>query len=327
MTQKPKIRAGIIGASGYTGGELLRILLNHPAVELDFAYSRQFSRQPVYRIHPDLSGQTNLQFTDQVNLDVEVVFLSLGHGVSAAFLQEHPFPEKTRIIDLSRDFRLQSANTPGFVYGLPEWQREVIRAARRVANPGCFATAIQLALLPLAVNGWLPDEIHIQAITGSTGAGKELRPTTHYSWRHNNLSVYRVFNHHHLPEIKQTLRKLQPGFTGALRFVPYRGNFTRGIFATLYLQSDLSISQAQKLYREYYRNHPFVEIAPENPDLKWVVNTNRAVLYLQKYGEILFIVSLIDNLLKGASGQAVQNMNLMFGLPETSGLNLKPVVY
>ena len=177
------------------------------------------------------------------------------------------------------------------------------------------------------MNGRLPDEIHIQAITGSTGAGKELRPTTHYSWRHNNLSVYRVFNHPHLPEIKQTLRKLQPGFTGALRFVPYRGNFTRGIFATLYLQSDLSISQAQKLYREYYRNHPFVEIAPENPDLKWVVNTNRAVLYLQKHGEILFIVSLIDNLLKGASGQAVQNMNLMFGLPETSGLNLKPVVY
>ncbi len=327
MTPKNKIRAAIVGASGYTGGELLRLLLHHPQVEIVSAYSRQYAGEPVHRVHPDLLGETDLLFSATVDPEVEVVFLSLGHGVSRTFLREHPFPGEVKLIDLSRDFRLPSPENPDFVYGLPELQRELIRRANRVANPGCFATAIQLALLPLAANQLLPAEVHIHAITGSTGAGKEMRPTTHFTWRHNNLSVYNPFTHPHLPEIERTLRQLQPRLHPKLRFVPYRGNFTRGIFATLYLKCELPGERVQEMYREYYQTHPFVWLSPENPDLKQVLNTNRAILYLEKHGDLLLVVSAIDNLLKGASGQAVQNMNLMFGLPETSGLQLKAVAF
>lgn len=317
------IRAGIIGGAGYTGGELIRILINHPEVELAFVHSRSQAGLPVSELHPDLIGECQLKFTDVAQFDVEVLFLCMGHGESGKFLAENNLPDKMLVIDLSHDFRW----APGFTYGLPELQRETIAHSRRIANPGCFATAIQLGLLPLAKAQALKDEVHVHAITGSTGAGQSLTATSHYSWRHNNLSVYKPFQHQHLAEIGQSLLHLQPGFAHALNFIPLRGSFTRGIFASLYTYTEMSEPELIQLYQDYYQDHPFVFISPNNPDLKQVVNTNKAILYLEKHGDKVLIISLIDNLLKGASGQAVQNMNLALGLKETAGLGLKAMAF
>lgn len=319
------VAAGVIGGAGYTGGELIRLLLGHPGVGLDFVYSTTRAGKPLSSAHPDLLGVTDQCFTGTVNPDVDVVFLCLGHGNSSAFLQENPFSDATRVIDLSNDFRLQKdARFEGrdFVYGLPELQREAIEAARNIANPGCFATAIQLALLPLAQAGLLSEAVHVNATTGSTGAGVGLSDTTHYSWRNNNLSWYKPFTHQHLGEINQSLQGLQPQ-AGELFFLPMRGNFTRGIFATAYTPFDGTLEEARALYEDYYDTAPFTAISDEPLSLKQVVNTNFAHLHLHKHGGVLLVSSVIDNLLKGASGQAVQNMNLMFGLPERCGLELK----
>ncbi len=317
-----KFTIGIIGGGGYTAGELLRILLHHPAAEIRGVYSRSQTGKPVTAVHRDLQGECDLHFSTDIFPDVDVLFLCSGHGKSAEFLGANPLPEGTCVIDLSQDFRDESQ---GFVYGLPELNRERIRTARKIANPGCFATAIQLALLPLAKAGKLPGEVHVSAITGSTGAGQAPTATTHFSWRSHNISVYKPFQHQHLAEILRSLAQLQPGFTRPLRFIPFRGSFTRGILASVYLQTDLSLKAAEQMFADYYANHPFVHLSAENIDVKQVVNTNKALLHLERHGDVLLIVSAIDNLTKGAAGQAVQNMNLMFGLPETMGLRLKPV--
>lgn len=319
------IAVGVIGGAGYTGGELIRLLLGHPEVRLDFVFSTTRAGKPLSSAHPDLLGTTDQCFTGTVNPGVEVVFLCLGHGNSSAFLEEHPFSEKTRVVDLSHDFRLQeNARFRGreFVYGLPELQPEAISRARNIANPGCFATAIQLALLPLARAGLLSEAVHVHATTGSTGAGAGLSETSHYSWRNNNFSWYKPFTHQHLGEINQSLRSLQPQ-AGDLFFLPMRGNFTRGIFATAYTPFSGSLEEARALYRSFYQAAPFTVLADEPLHLKQVVNTNFAHLHLHKHEGVLLISSVIDNLLKGASGQAVQNMNLMFGLAERCGLELK----
>lgn len=319
------VSAGVIGGAGYTGGELIRLLLGHPEVRLEFVYSTTRAGKPLSSAHPDLLGVTDQCFTGTVNPGADVVFLCLGHGNSTAFLQENPFSDATRVIDLSNDFRLQKdAHFGGrdFVYGLPELQREAIQAARNIANPGCFATAIQLALLPLAQAGLLTEAVHVNATTGSTGAGAGLSETTHYSWRDNNLSWYKPFTHQHLGEINQSLQGLQPQ-AGELFFLPMRGNFTRGIFATAYTPFGGTLEEARALYSDFYKTAPFTALAEEPLTLKQVVNTNFAHLHLHKHGGVLLVSSAIDNLLKGASGQAVQNMNLMFGLPEHRGLELK----
>ena len=319
------ISAGVIGGAGYTGGELIRLLLGHPEVTLDFVYSTTRAGKPLSSAHPDLLGVTGQGFTDSVNPEVDVVFLCLGHGNSSTFLGEHAFSEKTRVIDLSNDFRLrEDARFQGreYVYGLPELHGEAIARARNIANPGCFATAIQLALLPLAQAGLLSEAVHVNATTGSTGAGVGLSETTHYSWRNNNLSWYKPFTHQHLGEINQSLRQLQAG-AGELYFLPMRGNFTRGIFATAYTAFSGSLELAKDLYRSYYEAAPFTVLSEEPLTLKQVVNTNYAHLHLHRHGGVLLVSSAIDNLLKGASGQAVQNMNLMFGLAERCGLELK----
>jgi len=318
-----KIRAGIAGASGYTGGELLRILLQHPAVEISVATSRHNAGKPVHEIHADLFGETDLKFSGAINDEIDVLFLCLGHGEAAKYLREHPITERVKIIDLSQDHRL----APNFVYGLPELHRTAITRAARVANPGCFATCIQLALLPLAQRGLLQHEAHVSAITGSTGAGQALSETTHFSWRHNNLSVYKAFEHQHLAEIYQSLKFLQPERPAPINFIPFRGGFTRGILSAIYLDADISSEKAYELYDSYYAAHPFVQVSRKNPDVKQVVNTNNAVVYLERHANKLFLISVIDNLVKGASGQAVQNMNLMFGLEETMGLRLKAIAY
>ncbi|WP_162426314.1 N-acetyl-gamma-glutamyl-phosphate reductase [Pontibacter pudoricolor] len=329
-----KVKAGIIGGAGYTGGELLRLLLNHPDVELVFAHSKSQAGKPIGAVHTDLLGETELYFSDSFKNEVDVLFLCVGHGEAKKFLAENDIPATIKIIDLSQDFRwngeagkAQTIDATGraFTYGLPELKRETIQQAQHIANPGCFATAIQLALLPLAAKGLITGEVHVSGITGSTGAGQSLSPTSHYSWRSGNISNYKVLNHQHLNEIRRTLNELQPTQKlPAIHFVPYRGPFTRGILCTSYLQCSLSIDEAQKLYSSYYNTHPFVWLSPLTPDLKQVVNTNKCILYLEKQGEMLVITSMIDNLLKGASGQAVQNMNLLFGLEETAGLKLKP---
>ncbi len=322
-----KIRAGIIGGAGYTGGELIRLLINHPNVEIAFVHSNSNANKDVVTVHKDLLGDTDLTFTDQPELDVDVLFLCVGHGHALKFLTANFVGANVKIIDLSQDFRLFANAVNGereFVYGLPELNRAAIQSANNIANPGCFATAIQLALLPLAAEGLLKSEVHINATTGSTGAGQGLSPTAHFSWRSNNLSVYKVFEHQHLNEIGQTLAGLQPGFsTNTLRFIPQRGSFARGIFATAYLQCNLDQEEASELYQSYYRSHLFTHLSEAELDLKQVVNTNKCFIHLKKHQETLVISSAIDNLLKGASGQAVQNMNLMFGLNENSGLLLK----
>ncbi len=314
-----KIKVGIAGAAGYTGGELIRILLNHPDVVIGFVHSNSCAGKFVHEIHTDLVGDTDLKFTNELS-DVDVLFLCMGHGESEKFLKENAITDKIKVIDLSQDFRMQPS---GFVYGLPELNREQIKSADKIANPGCFATCIQLALLPLAKNGSLKDDIHISATTGSTGAGQLLSATSHFSWRQNNLSVYKAFEHQHLNEIGQSITQLQPSFKSELNFIPSRGSFTRGIFTSIYTDCDLNIEEINKAYEDYYSTHPFVHICSAAIDLKQVVNTNKCLIHLEKHGTKLLITSCIDNLLKGASGQAIQNMNLLFGLEETKGLKLK----
>ncbi|MBK7478188.1 MAG: N-acetyl-gamma-glutamyl-phosphate reductase [Haliscomenobacter sp.] len=314
------IKAGIVGGAGYTGGELLRILLRHPQTDIAFVHSNSQAGLPVWQVHEDLEGETDLHFTSAIHTDADVLFLCVAHGQARAFLADNPVPDRVAVIDLSQDFRLDSS----FVYGLPELNRDAIRQSKRIANCGCFATAIQLGLLPLAQAGLLRDEVHIHAITGSTGAGQALSPTSHFSWRANNLQVYKPFEHQHLKEINQSLRQLQPGFDQALNFIPVRGDFTRGILASMYTKCDLPEDKAIRLYEAYYEDAPFTVVSRRNPNLKQVINTNKCLIHVEKHGNKLFIVSLIDNLVKGASGQAVQNMNLIFGLEETAGLQLKP---
>uniref|UniRef100_UPI003217485F N-acetyl-gamma-glutamyl-phosphate reductase n=1 Tax=uncultured Draconibacterium sp. TaxID=1573823 RepID=UPI003217485F len=321
------IKVGIIGGAGYTAGELLRILLNHPNVEIGFVQSTSNAGNPISDVHIDLLGESELHFTDQMPFDeVDAIFLCMGHGKSIEFMETHTFPKYLKIIDLSHDFRLKREGND-FVYGLPELNREEIEASERIANPGCFATGIQLALLPLAANGLLKDEVHVQAITGSTGAGQKPTSTSHFSWRSSNVSAYKIFEHQHEGEILQSLTQLQPDFKNDFNFVPIRGNHTRGIFVSCYTKYEGTLEEAKEIYKNYYARHPFVFITDKNPGVKQVVNTNKGIIYLEKHGNKLVIISLTDNLIKGASGQAVQNMNLMFGLDEKTGLSLKPVAF
>lgn len=321
------IKAGIIGGAGYTSGELLRVLANHPNVEIDFVFSTSQAGKPLTIAHPDLIGEVDLLFTDKINPEVNIVFLCLGHGKSKAFLETKQFASHTRIIDLSNDFRLSNDagfQSESFIYGLPELNKDKITTAKYIANPGCFATAIQLALLPLASANVLQEDVHINAVTGSTGAGVQPTETSHHSWRNSNISHYKAFEHQHLAEIKQSLNELQGHFKNELLFIPNRGEFTRGIFATLYTKTDKSIEEITDLYQNFYKNHPFTLVTNQSISMKMAVQTNKCIIGLEKKGDYLLITSVIDNLLKGASGQAVQNMNLMFGLDETTGLQLKP---
>jgi N-acetyl-gamma-glutamyl-phosphate reductase len=317
------IKVGIIGGAGYTGGELLRILINHPHAEIVFVNSQSQVGKPVYSTHTDLLGDTDLLFSDSLDFaSVDVIFLCSGHGQSRKFLSENEVPKQVKIIDLSTDYRDES---DGFVYGLPELKRENIKSATKIANPGCFATSIQLGLLPLAKAELLKNDIHVSAVTGSTGAGQALSASTHFSWRNNNISIYKAFTHQHLAEIGQSLVQLQGEFEHEINFIPYRGNFTRGIMANIYTRFNGSLEEAQEFYQNYYANHPFCHVSLVPIDLKQVVNTNKCLIQLTKEGDKLLITSIIDNLTKGASGQAVQNMNLAFGLSENSGLKLKSV--
>jgi N-acetyl-gamma-glutamyl-phosphate reductase len=324
-----KIRVAIAGAAGYTGGELLRILVFHPDVEIIFAASKSNAGKAVWAVHTDLLGDTNLRFSNEISQDIDVIFLCMGHGESAKFLSENKLNSQIKIIDLSQDFRPvpnESFNQK-FIYGLPEiWKKEV-KNAQFVANPGCFATCIQLALLPLAAQKLLKSDIHINATTGSTGAGQSLSNTSHFSWRNQNISVYKAFEHQHLREISANLQQWQPDFSANINFIPQRGNFTRGILAAIYTQIDLAETEIIELYKDFYKTAAFTFVSSQNVDLKQVVNTNKCFLQLEKHQNNLFITSVIDNLLKGASGQAVQNMNLMFGLAETAGLKLKAAFF
>lgn len=317
------IKAGIIGGAGYTAGELIRILLNHPQVELVFVNSTSNAGNKLTDVHGGLLGETDMSFTDQLPYDkIDVLFFCTAHGDTKKFLDANDIPNHLKIIDLSTDYRHKAVGN-NFIYGLPELNKEEIKQSSYVANPGCFATAIQLGLLPLAKANKLTSEVHVNAITGSTGAGVKPSATSHFSWRENNISVYKAFEHQHLTEIKQSLNQLQVNFNGDINFIPVRGNFTRGIFVSTYLNYDGTIEDAEKLYKDYYKDSPFTIISDKNIDLKQVVNTNKCVLHLEKHGNKLLILSCIDNLVKGASGQAVHNMNLIFGLEETIGLNLK----
>lgn len=322
-----KIKTGIIGGAGYTGGETIRLLLNHPHAELSFVHSRSNAGNPLYAVHDDLVGDTELTFTSEINQEVEVIFLCLGHGESKKFLQENDINPSVKIIDLSHDFRLgDRVKGREFVYGLPELNRVSIQSAKNIANPGCFATAIQLGLLPLAKAGLLR-EVFATGITGSTGAGQKLQDTTHFTWRANNISAYKTLTHQHLKEINQSLKQLYPAFSSPVNFVPWRGDFTRGIFVSSVVSSEKSLSDLKEIYKSFYQDDPFTKIIDSTLDLKQVVNTNKCLIQLEKDGDKLVIHSAIDNLIKGASGQAVQNMNLMCGLPEKSGLELKSIVF
>ncbi|MBT1703545.1 N-acetyl-gamma-glutamyl-phosphate reductase [Chryseosolibacter indicus] len=322
-----KIKAGIIGGAGYGGGEAIRLLLNHPNVELTFVHSRSNAGNALYSVHADLLGETSMKFTDTIQHDVDVVFICLGHGESKKFLQENPFKASVKIIDLSQDFRL-GETLPGreFVYGLPELNREKIRKSDNIANPGCFATCIELGLLPLAQAGLLKD-VYTTGITGSTGAGQKLQDTTHFTWRANNISAYKTLTHQHLKEINQSLKQLQPMYSGTINFVPWRGDFTRGIFVSSIITIDKSLGEVRKLYKDFYNGQAFTFVSDDTIDLKQIVNSNKCVVGLEMEGDKLVVHSAIDNLLKGASGQAVQNMNLMFGLDERAGLKLKSIVF
>lgn len=319
-------KIGIIGGGGYTAGELIRLLIHHPQVTIDFVLSNSQNGKQISAVHQDLVGDIDLVFTNKMNLDVDVIFICSGHGFSKTFLAENEVPDNIAIIDLSRDFRLKEEGN-NFVYALPELQKAAIKASNRIANPGCFATAIQLALLPLAANQALNNDIHINALTGSTGAGQKPTPTSHFSWRLNNISIYKPFTHQHLGEITQSLTQLQSDFNSEINFLPVRGNFARGIYASVYTKFEGSIKTAYEWYEEFYKDSAFTIITKENPNLKQVVNTNKCVIHLLKHDGKLLIISMIDNLLKGASGQAVQNMNLILGLPEKMGLNLKAVYF
>ena len=320
-----KIKTAIIGAAGYTGGELLRILVHHPHCELVCVHSNSQKGKKVSEVHPDLIGDCDLVFTDEVpNSGIDAVFLGLPHGETKSFLDQHPFSEDTVIIDLSTDFRDQSH---GFVYGLPEVNKAVIANSKKIANPGCFATGIQLALAPAIAAGWATKAVHISGITGSTGAGKKLAETSHFSYRSSNMSVYKLFTHQHLKEIRQTFRQLNSGFDAELLFVPYRGNFPRGIWVTAYLPFEGTVEEARKVYHEFYKNAAFTHVSDQDIDMKQAVNTNKCIIHVQKEAGQLVVYSAIDNLLKGASGQAVQNYNLAFGLDEKAGLNLKSIAF
>jgi len=320
------IKVGIIGGSGYTAGELLRLLVHHPKVELDFVYSTTNAGVAIHKQHPDLIAEIDLKFTNSVNPNVDVLFLCLGHGRSKSFLEANTFSETTKVIDLGNDFRLNNDSTHltrDFVYGLPELQKEKVKSAKNIANPGCFATAIQLALLPLASQGKLIDAVHINATTGSTGAGVMPGSTTHFSWRDNNFSSYKVFTHQHLGEITQSLKQQQQNFDTPLFFIPNRGNFSKGIYATVYTRFEGNEDEAKELYKSFYKNAEFTTVSDEEIHLKQVVNTNKCILHISKKNGMLLITSIIDNLIKGASGQAIHNMNLMMGLEEKTGLKLK----
>ncbi len=339
--EKMKIKVGIIGGAGYTGGELIRLLIHHPDTSVSFIHSRSNADKPVYSVHQDLLGDTDLKFSAELNDDIDVLFLCLGHGESKKFLEENNIPERVKVIDLANDFRLskdasyqlpvtgnRKPVTRNFIYGLPELNRGLIKKANNVANPGCFATTIQLGLLPLAKAGLLND-IYTTGITGSTGAGQSLAATSHFSWRANNIQAYKTLTHQHLGEIHESLHQLQENFpssplgAGGLNFVPWRGDFTRGIFISSQIHTDKPIEELSELFQDFYKGHPFTHVTKEQVFLKQVVNTNKCVIQLEKVGSILVVHSVADNLLKGASGQAVQNMNLMFELNETTGLKLK----
>lgn len=318
------MKIGILGAAGYTGGELIRLLINHPQAEIVFANSESNAGNPVTDVHEGLYGETGLHFTDAMPFDkVDVVFFCFGHGKSEQFLKEHEVPANVRIIDLAQDFRL-AAEGNDFVYGLPEINRSRIATAMHVANPGCFATCIQLGLLPAAKMGLITKDVAVNAITGSTGAGQKPGATTHFSWRTDNLSIYKPFTHQHVPEIKQSLRQVQGSLDAEIDFIPYRGNFARGIFATEVVRTDAPIEKIIDGYKAFYKDEPFTHYVDKPLDLKQVVNTNKCLVHCEKFGDKLLITSCIDNLLKGAVGQAVQNMNIMFGIDETAGLRLKP---
>ncbi|MDE1207607.1 N-acetyl-gamma-glutamyl-phosphate reductase [Tenacibaculum larymnensis] len=324
------IQVGIIGGAGYTAGELVRLLLQHPETAINFVYSTSNAGNKIANIHQDLVGSTELTFTNKINKNIDVLFLCLGHGNSKKFLEAHTFSDHTKIIDLGNDFRLKADNTfqrKEFVYGLPELQKTAIQGASYIANPGCFATAIQLGLLPLANTGLLQNDVHINAVTGATGAGTSLSATTHFTWRDNNFSYYKPFTHQHLGEVNQTIHTLQSSFDSEVLFLPNRGNFSRGIYATQYTYFEGSLEEAQQLYSGYYKEALFTHVADNELHLKQVVNTNKCLIHLHKHGDKLLITSIIDNLLKGASGQAVQNMNLMFGFKEDTGLQLKATYF
>ena len=333
------VRVGILGAAGYTGGELIRLLVNHPNAEIVFANSESNAGRKVYDVHEGLYGDTEIVFTSEIPWNtIDVVFFCFGHGKSEQFLKEHQIPESVRIIDMAQDFRISGDHD--YIYGLPEIHREQIRNCRHLANPGCFATCIQEALLPLAKAGLLVDDISVNAITGSTGAGQKPGATTHFSWRSNNLSIYKLFTHQHLHEICQTLNELKPasaphvadtlneGYDAdgiTVDFIPYRGNFSRGIFctATVKLDQALPAEEIVRLYRNFFADAAFTHYSDNPLDLKQVINTNKAMVHVDVFGRKVVVTSVIDNLLKGAVGQAVQNMNLMFNLDEKAGLNLK----
>ena len=323
--RKGTLRVGIIGGAGYTGGELIRLLINHPNVEISFIHSKSNAGNFVHLVHADLVGETDLEFSGEMSEEIEVLFLCVGHGDAKKFLQENKIGEKVKIIDLSQDFRIgrpSTADGRNFVYGLPELNKDQIRSAHNVANPGCFPTPLQLGLLPLAKAGML-QEIYTTGITGSTGAGQSLSPTSHFSWRANNIQAYKTLTHQHLNEVGQSLKQLQPKGNVELNFVPWRGDFTRGIFISSQVKVEEDLSKLVDLYKEFYQDHPFTNVTEEPVFLKQVVNTNKCVIQLEKTGNTLVVHSAVDNLLKGASGQAVQNMNLMFGLDECAGLKLK----
>lgn len=318
------IKAGIVGAAGYTGGELIRILVNHPEADLVYCQSNSQAGKPLSDVHTGFYD-LDLSFVQEINEEVDVLFFCMGHGRSKALLEQKTFNKEIKIIDLSHDFRIKNGHD--FVYGLPELLRDKIKLADRIANPGCFATSIQLALLPAAKERAIQSSVHIHGITGSTGAGQSLSNTSHFSWRNNNISIYKAFCHQHLAEIHQSLKTADPTFDQKIHFVPVRGNFTRGILSSVYFESKLSQDKANKLYRDYYQEHPFVQVIDQNPDIKMVVNTNRCLLNVMVHNGLVHIISVVDNLTKGASGQATQNMNLMFGITETTGLQLKSSVY
>ena len=323
-------QVGIVGGAGYTAGELIRILLNHKEVAINFVYSTSNAGNKICNIHGDLLGETNLKFTNTLNFGVDILFLCLGHGNSKAFLEKNEFSESTKIIDLSNDFRLNENSifqNKKFVYGLPELNSEDIKEAKYIANPGCFATAVQLALLPLAKNKLIIDDVHVNAVTGATGAGTSLSKTTHFTWRDNNFSYYKPFTHQHLGEINQSVNQLQNTFKTDINFMPNRGNFSRGIFVTSYTKFNGSLEEAKTLYQDFYKNAAFTFISDEPLHLKQVVNTNKCLIHLHKHENKLLVTSVIDNLVKGASGQAVQNMNLIFGFEEREGLELKATYF
>ncbi len=321
------IKVGIIGGAGYTAGELIRLLLGHPEVEIKFVHSSSNAGNRITDVHAGLLGETELMFTDEMPFEeIDLLFFCTAHGDTRKFLESHQLPDELKVIDLSMDYRIKS-HEHDFIYGLPELNRRATCKSRYVANPGCFATCIELGLLPLAKEHLLKGDVSVNAITGSTGAGVKPSATTHYSWRNNNISIYKPFTHQHLAEIMQSVKQLQPDFDGEIDFIPYRGDFPRGIFATLVVQCDLDIETIYKLYESYYERDSFTHIVNKPIDLKQVVNTNKCLIHLEKHGNKLLITSIIDNLLKGASGQAVHNMNLLFGLEETVGLKLKPSAF